>query len=243
MLVLQTNALPLGDGTEAQMVTTRPARFLAAPAEPEPRVHVQATILLVVLRLSLLLVASACRFEPGALPGDARGDGGSGTGDGTSASDAMRDALVPGDAPTSFLIEAEMPNFTSTIDTVHNWTIGTALAGYSGTGYVTALPNSGSACGLFDVCGAFSTYDLTIAVAGTYRVTIRHQSPSGGSDSVYWSIGFNPTVTEDLDPDVNSAWVDDTSTSTVTLETGAATFTLRMREFGVRVDSIRLDLE
>ena len=192
-------------------------------------------------RIAFLAALAACRFEPGKLADEAARDGASS--DMTQGtSDALPDGPdIPLDAQTSFVIEAESSDFTSTADGVHMWTIETTLAGYSGTGYVSALPTTGSPCAVTDLfCGALSTYNFTVAVAGDYRVTIRHYSPNGCCDSVFWSIGLN-VVTEDLDPDVATMWTDDTSTSVVNLPAGATSFNLRMREAGARIDQIRID--
>jgi hypothetical protein len=188
---------------------------------------------------------AACEFEPGALP--ARSDAASGPGAeaGAGPSDAMLDVPVMPDATTRILIEAEAPSFFVSADLVHLWVFENALAGYSGSGYVRALPNDGNGCNSIDsiFCGAYNSYNFTVHVAGTYRVTIRHASPSGSSDSVFWSIDDSIKVTEDLDPDVTTSWIDDATTRTVTLTAGSHTFAMRMRETGVRIDSIRLERE
>jgi hypothetical protein len=188
---------------------------------------------------------AACRFEPGELAAHRDASSEPGAEAGAGPSDAMLDPPVMPDATTRILIEAEAPTLFLSADLVHLWLFDNALAGYSGSGYVRAAPNDGNGCSSIDsfLCGAYNTYSFTVHVAGTYRVTIRHASPSGSSDSVFWSIDDSIKVTEDLDPDVATSWVDDTTTRTVPLTAGNHTFAMRMRETGARIDSIRIERE
>ena len=188
----------------------------------------------------LLLATAACSFTPGTLaPEDGRrqGDGGGGVGD------AAADTTVPPDAATSFVFEAEAADSFVSLDGTSSWTTETAIAGFSGAGYVRALPSNTGPCGPFDpVCGALATYNFDVAVAGNYRVTLRHYSENGCCDSAYWSIGFN-AVTDDFAPDVTTLWTDDSTPASVPLATGSTALLMRIREPGARVDRISIELE
>ena len=186
----------------------------------------------------LACLLAACRFDHGgsdidaAAPIDIRADM------------PIDQATVDPDGPISIVIEAEAPTTTVSSDGVHAWVIETSMTGFSGAGYVTALPNDFNNCTFAtDVtCGAYSTYAITIPAAGTYRVTVRHYSTSGANDSVHWYLGA-AAIAENLDPDIATMWTDDATTMTVAMSAGPATFGLRMRETGSHIDSIRLDRE
>jgi hypothetical protein len=166
-----------------------------------------------------------------------------GNGDGSVIADAGPDSAVPVDAQTSFVLEAESPSFTTSADGVSSWAVETTLAGYSGTGYVTASPTNGSPCAELDVtCGAVSTYNFQVTVAGTYRVTLRHHSPNGCCDSVFWALGLTSEV-DDFQPDTVATWTDDTSPQDVTLTAGNKSLVMRIREPGTHVDLIRIELQ
>ena len=186
---------------------------------------------------------AACGFDHGDVA-DARHD---------APSDGPRDAPrdVPVDPPgidmnasVSIVIEAELPSSTVSADGVHSWVVETALTGFTGSGYITLSPNDFNACLVptDTMCGAYSTYDITIPVAGTYRVIVHHRAMDGANDSVFWLIG-NTVKFEILEPNMPGMWIDDTMTSTVGLTAGPATFALRSRETAAHIDSIRLDLQ
>jgi len=188
---------------------------------------------------ALLVCLAACSFDHGK---DTRLDT-------NGPGDAPRD--VPGDpapidvnGPVSIVIEAELPSSTVSADGAHAWVVETTLSGFTGSGYITLLPNDFNHCldPADPACGAFNTYDITIPVAGMYRVMVRHRSTGGSNDSVFWYAG-SVTRFENLDPDTPGMWIGDSNTTSVALSAGATTFALRSRETGSHIDSIRLDLE
>lgn len=147
------------------------------------------------------------------------------------------------DAPVSLLIEAEAPTTTISADGYHAWTPELLLGGYTGTGYITALPHDFNQCIEPEQtwCGAYNTYSIEIPVTGMYRVTVRYFSTSGATDSVHWYLGA-AAIDENLNPDMTPVWTDDVDPIAVDVRAGHAELGLRMRETGTSIDSIRLDL-
>lgn len=188
----------------------------------------------------LVMVTGACSFTPGAL---AVQDAPRVIGDGSGSVDAPRDTTMPPDARTAFLFEAENADSFLSLDGTSSWATETTIAGFSGAGYVRALPSNTAPCGTFDLtCGALATYNFDVAIAGDYRVTLRYYSESSCCDSVYWSIGFN-LVNDDFAPDVVTVWTDDGTPDTVPLDTGSTSLRMRTREPGARVDKISIELQ
>jgi len=150
------------------------------------------------------------------------------------------DAAAPDAAPSSVVIEAEDPTSTMSLSGGYNWVTENALAGYTGTGYVTALPPTGTNCATWSAtCGCVNTYAFTVTAAGSYRVTFRHSSPDTASDSVYWDVdGATPSLVT-FNPDDNS--FHDQPSGMVVLAAGAHAFHLWMRENGQRIDHIQID--
>ena len=196
------------------------------------------------MRVLVFTALAGCGFQPGALPsGDARAVDGAPTDATQSVADAPVDA-GSGASQSSIVIQAEDFFFESSLDLNHHWTKQTSIGGFGGTGYITATPGAGDSCAPNDLlCGAVASYSLDVPTAGTWRVTVRHASSNGCCDSVFWSFGLGAYTTDDLAPDTATTWTDDTTPLTVMLDAGMATFNLRMRESGARVDSIRFDLQ
>ena len=93
-------------------------------------------------------------------------------------------------AQTTFVFEAEDYTTKSSLDGgTHNWTLSTTTSGYSGTGYMDALPNSGNCTNTPPtVCGADITYDFTVTVPGTYYVHFLVNAVDASEDSLHWGI-------------------------------------------------------
>jgi len=176
---------------------------------------------------------AACSFSHGTLP----------PADSSAPADELTIDTPRPDAAVSLVIEAEAPANETSLDT-HYWAVETSEPGFTGTGYVTALPHDFQQCldPTNNPCGAYNTYAITIPVAGRYRVTVHHLARDSATDSVWWDFG-GTTMFDDLDPDMPTTWLDDSTPSWVMLPAGPLTFGLRMRETGARVDSIRLDLD
>ena len=113
---------------------------------------------------------------------------------------------------TTMVIEAENFNTNVSLDTpaLHLWTFQTTptFGGFSGTGYMMALPDDGANCGSnHTTCGAEMTYNFVLATAGIYAVTFRWEADSAGDDSVQWGAD-GVRAAKNINPDgVFGSWV------------------------------------
>src|SRR5262249_20822103 len=105
---------------------------------------------------AVLFLATGCHYAPAA---------------GTDAApppdvptDMPIDQAIDLDGPVSIVIEAELPTTTTSADGVHAWLVETAMTGFTGSGYITAVPNDFNHCIIATdpSCGAYSTYAITI---------------------------------------------------------------------------------
>jgi hypothetical protein len=129
------------------------------------------------------------------------------------------------------------------------WTAGGAVTGFSGTGYMEALPdidinnNTG-----YDTLSPELQYAVRFADPGTYYVWVRAQAPNDAGDSVH--VGIDGTIVDTADRISGFpaggvfAWSNatmDNAPATLTVPAaGAHTINLWMREDGIRVDKILL---
>jgi hypothetical protein len=136
------------------------------------------------------------------------------------------------------VIEAENYNSNVQVASPHQWTEATAASDYSGSGYMTPLPNQGTNCSSsVGSCGAKMDYNVILTTTGSYYVHFRINAGNGRDDSVNW--GFNGVHVEQLhtNPDTDS-WAWDTSNTTVNLGAGEHTLNIWMREDGQKLDKI-----
>ena len=137
------------------------------------------------------------------------------------------------------LIEAE--NFVrqkQRLDSVgSNWTVGSAQAGFNGTGYVesgiAAIPTNND----FAV-GAEISYDLVIQNPGNYDVWVRRYATNKNNNSVFLSIDGQKQGGID-NVQVFDRWTWE-KLGKVAFDRGPHTLQLRRREAGYKVDSILL---
>ena len=129
-----------------------------------------------------------------------------------------------------------------------DWVLRTSLAGFSGSGYLTALPNSG----VTKDTGYVSTspeivYNVQFTATGTYYVWVRGAGPTGNDDSIHAGIdGTGPSSADRLSYFSKSlSWsrkTTDSGTSATLLVSSPGLHTIHvwMREDGVGVDKILL---
>jgi glycosidase len=143
----------------------------------------------------------------------------------------------------------ESESFTTNIARgVHQWQLSTNVAGFSGTGYVQALPDSGTNLNVTWVNSAAELrYAVNLTTNAVHYVWIRGNAPNGGGDSVHAGLnGTTNTAAHISSFTPNNAWVWTNRTTagnaaTITVgSSGAHTFSLWMREDGMRVDRIAL---
>ena len=127
------------------------------------------------------------------------------------------------------------------------WTSGTSVSGYSGSGYLEALPNTGVTYNTsYTTSSPELVYNVTFTTTGTYYVWVRGSAPSGTDDTVHAGIdGTGPASADRIGGFPTSwAWKRDTMDSvpaTLVIPTpGLHTIHIWMREDGVRVDKVLL---
>ena len=127
-----------------------------------------------------------------------------------------------------------------------DWLFGTSITGYSGTGYVEALPNSGTTydTGYIGVSPEL-VYNVQFSTTGTYYVWIRGSAPSGADDSLHAGLdGASPASADRISSFTTWGWKQstmDVAPATLTVSTpGLHTIHLWMREDGLRVDKLLL---
>jgi hypothetical protein len=130
----------------------------------------------------------------------------------------------------------------------HNWEQYSSLAGYSGSGYMEALPNSGMSINTgYAATSPELRYRVVFPAAGTYHVWLRGYGGSGHDDSIH--AGYDNLEIPTADRICGCGWnVAGWSWCKNTMDDGASpatfyiaspgprTFNLWMREDGFRVD-------
>lgn len=175
---------------------------------------------------------------------DGGGGGGGGGGDGGGGETAPPpDAFQ--ESGGQVVMEAENHDAKITRNS-KSWNLLATLTGYSGTGYLQALPNSGT---LIDTGYATSSpelqYRINFTTTGTYYVWIRGRGPTTSDDSIHGGIdGSAPSSAARISGFPNS-WTWSRSISggvaTIVVSTGGIhTFNLWMREDGFIIDKILL---
>ena len=129
------------------------------------------------------------------------------------------------------------------------WTLETATAGFSSAGYLTALPNTGTATdiGYAASCPEQQFY-VKFSTIGTYYIWVRGVAPTGNDDSIH--AGVDTTALTSADRISSSAflsgfnWTRDTldaSPATITISTaGIHVIHIWMREDGFKLDKLLL---
>ncbi|MEM6804196.1 MAG: PKD domain-containing protein, partial [Bacteroidota bacterium] len=112
-----------------------------------------------------------------------------------------------------------------------------------------AAPNIGTYTGL-DINGPRVDYNILFNTAGTYRIYIRTQGPSGQDDSYHVGLNGNPVSTQN---GYGMGWTgtwgwayfanEDEYVEVVVPSTGEHTFNIWMREDGVEIDKIVLNIQ
>ncbi|HSI04277.1 MAG TPA: PilC/PilY family type IV pilus protein, partial [Myxococcota bacterium] len=136
------------------------------------------------------------------------------------------------------IMEAENYNTTASLNDVHSWALRTAQSGYTGTGYMQAIPEGNTNCSNFTSCGATMNYQFQIDSAGYYKVYVRISAASNSENSMRFRVG---SVTENnTGLPTHGQWVWIESTANVLLGIGDHDFTMFMDKDGLRVDKIAL---
>src|SRR5690242_5860750 len=83
------------------------------------------------------------------------------------------------------VLEAEQ--FTSNLSprSSHSWDPGTAVAGYSGTGYMEALPNTGTNLATAGTANPELQFTVNFTSTGTHYIWFRAHADANTDDSLY----------------------------------------------------------
>ncbi len=129
-----------------------------------------------------------------------------------------------------------------------NWTPETSKSGYSGSGYVRALANTGTQINTgYTTTSPELVFRVRVTKTGKYYVWIRGLADSGSDDSLHAGLdGAGPSTADRITGFTTSwAWkratMDASAPATLTISSpGVHTIHLWMREDGLRVDKILL---
>lgn len=128
-----------------------------------------------------------------------------------------------------------------------NWITQTTLSGYTGTAYLSALPDTElQFTSNYTEASPELQYAINFTTTGTYTILVRGYAPNAAGDSLYVSVDDRPPVVlTGFDPGIWS-WATQVNTSpsdpamlTIT-EPGLHTFRVWQREDGLRLDRIVL---
>jgi len=144
------------------------------------------------------------------------------------------------------VIEAE--HFDQTISrSSHNWLLNTSQTGFSGSGYMEALPNTGANINTgYTTTSPEFIFKVQFTTTGTYYVWVRGAALSGSDDSCHAGLdGVGPASADRIDGfGTDWTWKRDTMDSAPAMlvinTTGLHTIHLWMREDGLRVDRVLL---
>jgi hypothetical protein len=127
------------------------------------------------------------------------------------------------------------------------WSVATATAGYAGSGYMLATPNTGVSTDTgYATTAPEVVYQIQFATPGTYYVWLRGQKPTGADDSVHVGIDATAVTTGDRLSSFVAGWswskatLDGPDATVVVAAAGLHTFHLWMREDGTPIDRFLL---
>jgi hypothetical protein len=128
-----------------------------------------------------------------------------------------------------------------------SWTFKTTQTGYAGSGYLEALPNSGTTINTgYPTTSPELVYNVHFTTTGTYYVWVRGAAPTTGDDTLHAGIDGTGPSTADRLSGFTTSWSWRRSTldgvaATLKIATpGLHTIHLWMREDGFRVDKLLL---
>ena len=172
---------------------------------------------------------------------------------GTGPAESLRVAPPPPPSASAFqesagqvIMEAE--HYDGIVSrSSHDWTLETAKAGFSGTGYMSALPNSGSSINSgYTTSSPELSFNVNFTTTGTYYVWIRGQGDSGNDDSCHAGLDGTGAASADRIAGFVTSWtwkrdtMDGAPATLVISSAGLHTIHLWMREDGLRVDRLLL---
>jgi ELWxxDGT repeat protein len=142
------------------------------------------------------------------------------------------------------VLEAENYSF-KTKPSTHEWTFVTAPSGFSGTGAMAALPNSGTSNDTnYLTASPRMDYVVHFKNTGIHYVWVRGSGATGNDDSCHVGLDYQATATSDRMTGFTAAWkwvkaTSDGPVATINVQNaGGHVLNLWMREDGLVVDKI-----
>ena len=128
-----------------------------------------------------------------------------------------------------------------------DWVIERAISGFSKTGYLTSLPNSGTMYNTDYVTKSPEVvYNVNFTTTGTYYVWVRGSGASGNDDSLHAGVDGSGPASADRIGGFPSSWtwkrdtMDGVPATLVVTSPGLHTIHLWIREDGFRIDKLLL---
>jgi hypothetical protein len=158
---------------------------------------------------------------------------------------------MPVGSPAMVVVEAESYDRNANSSSA-SWQFQSSQSGYSGTGYMTALPNSGITIGDNDFNSPRLDYDIDFPAAGNWYIWVRASSGNGGDNSAHIGLdGIRTAKTINVgDADIwstSGSWKWDNRRANggdqmvvYVPNEGVHTISIWMREDGLMVDKILL---
>ena len=141
------------------------------------------------------------------------------------------------------VIEAEHA-FDNVDRSNRNWLTQSELAGYVGSGYMSALPDTDLQFTTGYTASPQLQYDINFTTTGVYTVWLRGYAPNAAGDSLYVGLDDQPATTLTGFASGQWSWANgDGQGNTATIEVteqGLHILHLWMREDGLRLDRILL---
>lgn len=146
-----------------------------------------------------------------------------------------------------YLFDVEEFETNESLDGTHTWTVESQESGFTGAGYVRALPvDMSHLCDDNDTgpgpCGALLAHLFTTVGGGNYLFSIRAWSDGADSNSVWWAVDDMEPTSMIIDTRMEWHWNEGASVGPIFLAEGEHTVTIWMRENGVSLDQVRLEL-
>ncbi len=160
---------------------------------------------------------------------------------------------VPAHRESGGQVSLEAENYSSVLAgrdaaAAQSWSLSTQVSGYSGSGAMAALPNSG--VNVKDsLIGPRLDYTIDFQTPGTYYAWIRIFAASGSDDSIHVGLNGQPVSFGGIGVYAVSGswtWVGEFAAAPIKIEVGSAgihTFSIWMREDGVVVDKLLLTMD
>ena len=129
----------------------------------------------------------------------------------------------------------------------HDWLLKTTQTGFSGSGYMEALPNTGATINTgYTTTSPELVFNVQVTTTGTYYVWVRGAGPSGNDDTIHSGLDGTGPASADRISGFGTGWtwkrdtMDGVPATLIVGTSGLHTIHLWMREDGFKVDKLLL---